>query len=86
MLFLSFLLLKDSFVCQIYITGGAKIDALDNNNNYVEALDTRTGLVANVSSQLLPAANGGLAHTCVIALPEDNSFVVTGGEILKYPT
>ena len=83
MLFLSFLLLKDSFVRQIYITGGAKIDALDNNNNYVEALDTRTGLV---SSQLLPAANGGLAHTCVIALPEDNSFVVTGGEILKYPT
>ena len=84
MLFLSFLLLKDSFVRQIYITGGAKIDALDNNNNYVEALDTRTGLVANFSNQLLPSGSGGLTFACLIALPEDNSFAVTGGQIFSY--
>ena len=72
------------FIQQVYVTGGVKVDALDANNNYVESVDTRTGLVASVSNRLLPAANGGLAFACLIALPEDNSFVVTGGEIFSF--
>ena len=77
-------MLKDKFFHQVYITGGTKIDVLDNYNNYVEALDTRTGLVANVSNQLLPSGSGGLTFACLIALPEDNSFAVTGGQIFSY--
>ena len=72
------------FLNQVYITGGIKIDALDDNNNFVEALDTKTGLVTTVSNQLLPSASGGLNLACLIPLPEDNSFVVTGGEIFSY--
>ncbi len=65
----------------MYILGGTRIDNLDNSNNYVEVLDTRNGSIANASDNFYPAANGGLRVPCLIALPEDDAFVVTGGEI-----
>jgi hypothetical protein len=65
----------------VYILGGTRIDNLDNSNNYVEVLDTRNGSIANASDNFYPIANGGLRFTCLIALPEDDAFVVTGGEI-----
>jgi hypothetical protein len=66
---------------KVYIIGGNKIDASDNTNNFVEALDTMSGMIVNASNQFLPLANGGLSYACLIALPEDDAFVVTGGEI-----
>jgi hypothetical protein len=54
---------------------------LDNSNNYVEALDTRNGSIANASDNFYPVANGGLCFHCLIALPEDDAFVVTGVKV-----
>jgi len=65
-----------------YIIGGNKIDASDHTNNFVEALDTKSGRIVKASNQFLPYhANGGLSYACLIALPEYDTLVVTGGEI-----
>ncbi len=72
------------FCFQVYIVGGVKSDPIDDNNNFVEVLDTNTGEIQNTSTQMFPNANGGLSFACVISLPEDNAFVITGGEIYSY--
>ena len=35
----------------------------------------------NASNAMLPNDNGGLSFACLISLPEDDAFVITGGEI-----
>ena len=53
----------------------------NSDNNYVEVMDTRTGLVSVASTNFLPSGSGGLSFACLIPLPEKNSFVVTGGSL-----
>ena len=52
------------------------------NNSYVEEIDPKTGNVQIVSEQLTIYKFGELANSaCLIALPEENAFVITGGNI-----
>ena len=64
--------------------GGAKIDPIDYTNNFVEVMDTITGTITKVSDQLLPTSSVGLAGTCLIGLPEEDAFVVTGGQVYNF--
>ena len=61
------------------------MDPIDSYNNFVEVLDTNTGAIQNASNQMFPHATGGLSYSCLISLPEDNAFVITGGEIFTLP-
>jgi hypothetical protein len=69
------------FTFQVYILGGTLLDSVDDNNNFVEVMDTRNGTIVKSSDHFYPVAKGGLGYACLIALPEDNAFVVIGGEI-----
>lgn len=56
--------------------------------SYVEALDTSTGLIemvsrAPVSYYDILGSNGLGKSTCIIELPEEQAFVVTGGNIIN---
>ena len=65
---------------KVYIIGGEIFQTEDEFNNYVEVLDTNNGSVSKVSSTLYPYSNGGLYFACLVALPDENNFIITGGE------
>ena len=71
---------------QVYIIGGSLKSSTDpRQNNYVEVLDIRSGTISNATSGLYPPMAGGLSFSCLIPLPESNSFVMTGGEKYNAP-
>ena len=71
------------FQFEVYVIGGNYIDISDSNNNFVEVVDTNTGAISQVSHSLYPLASDGLSFACLIALPEENAFVITGGEVYQ---
>jgi hypothetical protein len=77
--------LPGPFIQQVYIIGGMIIDSSDGNNNFVEVLNISDGSVSKISNNLYPFSNGGLYFACLVALPEDNSFIITGGEEYHLP-
>lgn len=67
----------------VYVIGGNIIDYSDSRNNFVEVIDTKSGEVSQNSNVLFPSANGGLSFACLVALPEEDAFVITGGEVYR---
>ena len=71
---------KTIIFIKAFIIGGEIYGPADENNNFVEVLDIKNGSVSTVSNKLYPFSNGGLYFACLAALPEENSFIITGGE------
>ena len=63
----------------MYIFGGAWL-YMNDLNSYVEEFDTRTFTITTISDYLPSYVDGGLsASSCVIPMPDENAFVLTGG-------
>ena len=68
---------------KVYVFGGAISTTPLSNNGFAEEIDTKTGEIGNVSEYLsVYGSSGGLASsTCMISMPDENSFAMTGGII-----
>ena len=54
-------------------------------SNYVEILDIPSGSITNATAGLYPFLDFGFTAACLIPLPENDAFVITGGEKLMIP-
>jgi hypothetical protein len=69
-------------IFQVYIFGGAIAAPSERNNSYVEEFDTRRRTIQTVSEFLPVYGTGGLANSaCLIAMPDEYAFAITGGII-----
>ena len=68
---------------KVYVFGGAITPTTSPNNGFAEEIDTKTGEIRNVSEYLsVYGSSGGLASsTCMISMPDENAFAMTGGII-----